>query len=257
MSYYETQAEKSDHFFFEKRTVDALEAHFHSRVEIIIAERGELPVTVNGEKHVLRGGEAFFCDGFSVHSYGKATSDFTAYAILCDKSFFAEPAARLEGKTFPVFFGFKNFPLLETLYENYLASEDKALTLFGACSLLAAEFLKTAKPVACRTERGETLVCGILEYIDGHLEEKISLPVLAEEFGYSKEYISRTFSKYVGAMPRYINRLRVQKARRMLAEGGRTVIETAFLCGFESPNTFYRAYKDAFGTPPKTACPDR
>ena len=80
MSYYETQAEKSDHFFFEKRTVDALEAHFHSRVEIIIAERGELPVTVNGEKHVLRGGEAFFCDGFSVHSYGKATSDFTAYA---------------------------------------------------------------------------------------------------------------------------------------------------------------------------------
>ena len=77
--------------------------------------------------------------------------------------------------------------------------------------------------------------------------------MLAEEFGYSKEYISRTFSKYVGAMPRYINRLRVQKARRMLAEGGRTVIETAFLCGFESPNTFYRAYKDAFGTPPKTA----
>ncbi|PWM72165.1 MAG: hypothetical protein DBX59_06900 [Bacillota bacterium] len=250
MSYYETSAEKTDYFFFEKRTVDELPAHFHSRMELLIVEQGELNVSVGGEKRTLRRGDVCFCDGFSVHAYGGA-KELSAYVMLCDKAFFAEFTSRYAGKIFPPFFRFDNFPLLAALYESYLSAQDKALALAGVCGVLSSEFLKTARPVPRRTESGETLVCKILEYIEKHSDGRISLPVLAATFGYSEEHVSRTFSKYVGSLPRYVNRVRAEKAHRLLAEDGRTVSDAAYACGFESLNTFYRAYNELYGAPPR------
>ncbi len=250
MSYYETSAEKSDYFFFEKRTVDPIPAHFHSRTELLIVETGTICVSVNGERRTLRRGDVCFCDGFSVHAYEDA-KDLTAYVLLFDKTCFAGFASRYPDKTFPAFFTFDDFSLLDTLYRHYLSAPDKSLALTGVCTVLTAEFLKQVSPVPRIAGNGDALICRILDHIERRSEERITLASLSELCGYSREHISRTFSKYVGSLPQYVNRIRAQKAKALLAQGDKTVSETAFACGFESLNTFYRAYRAAFGISPK------
>ena len=83
--------------------------------------------------------------------------------------------------------------------------------------------------------------------------EDLSLNALAEKFGYSREHLSRLLH---GALQEswngYIGRLRAKNTHALLtASPELSVLEAAFACGFESSNTFYRAYAKEYGHPPK------
>jgi transcriptional regulator GlxA family with amidase domain len=57
------------------------------------------------------------------------------------------------------------------------------------------------------------------------------------------DYISRLFKIYTGKRIGYcINRLRVEEASRLIAEGNKSVIEISMTVGFESLRTFNRAF---------------
>ena len=56
--------------------------------------------------------------------------------------------------------------------------------------------------------------------------EEISLETLAAETGYSRFYFSRLFKRTTGVSPsRYVIRRRVQRARQLLRETEKSVIE--------------------------------
>lgn len=59
------------------------------------------------------------------------------------------------------------------------------------------------------------------------------------------------FKKHYGASPvQYRNRLRLERARELLREGGYTVFEAAYAVGFENLGYFCRYYKRVMGETP-------
>lgn len=63
-------------------------------------------------------------------------------------------------------------------------------------------------------------------------------------------YLSRLFEKHIGVPPyHYLTQYRIDIALREL-RNGRSVSETAYLCGFQSENTFREAFKRVTGTSP-------
>ena len=98
-------------------------------------------------------------------------------------------------------------------------------------------------------------MCEILKYAQSHVEEELSLSVLSDRFGYSREHLSRILHKYLTeTWNAYVNGLRVQKAEALLkADEEKNVLKIAYECGFDSQNTFYRAYKKEFGHLPRRA----
>ena len=108
-------------------------------------------------------------------------------------------------------------------------------------------------PIMDGGEGASTLVLNILRYIDKHFCEDITLDSLSKKYGYCRQYLSKEFNKTVGMhLKNYLNNLRVKKAREMLSlPAPRTVLQIAMDCGFDSASSFYRAYKKAFGEPPK------
>lgn len=48
----------------------------------------------------------------------------------------------------------------------------------------------------------------------------------------------------------YVRKRRLTLAAQMLLAGERSVTEAALDCGYESPSSFTRAFKELFGTPP-------
>jgi AraC-like DNA-binding protein/ligand-binding sensor protein len=80
---------------------------------------------------------------------------------------------------------------------------------------------------------------------------KISLQEISTAAGLSAPYFSTIFKEEMGEnLSSYLNRLRVEKARHMLAETGLTLNEIASSCGFEDQSWFSKIFKSFTGISP-------
>jgi transcriptional regulator GlxA family with amidase domain len=80
-------------------------------------------------------------------------------------------------------------------------------------------------------------------WIADHLDEDLSVPHLAERAAMSPRHFARVFRAETGVTPaRFVERARVEQARRRLEESSAGVEEIAHDCGFGGPETMRRAF---------------
>lgn len=93
-----------------------------------------------------------------------------------------------------------------------------------------------------------------LDYIEGHLDQEIDLGRAAAIACMSKYHFQRIFSLLSG-MPigEYIRNRRLTKAARELASSRTKVIDIAARYGYETPESFSKAFKKAHGISPSEA----
>lgn len=88
-------------------------------------------------------------------------------------------------------------------------------------------------------------------YVNYHLFEELSVPMLAEHFFLSPSQFSRIFKQSTGAAPwEYITIKRLTAAREKIRSGEQSQ-RAAESCGFGDYSSFYRAYVKYFGCSPK------
>ena len=81
------------------------------------------------------------------------------------------------------------------------------------------------------------------DWINRHLSDDISLPVLASQAGMSERSFSRHYAEATGLTPgRAVERLRVEAARRLLSESRLPVKRISQRCGFGSEETMRRSF---------------
>ncbi|MCL1836863.1 MAG: helix-turn-helix domain-containing protein [Treponema sp.] len=88
-------------------------------------------------------------------------------------------------------------------------------------------------------------------FIRKNLSRKISLREIAGEAGLSAPYFSTIFKEEMGEnLSRYINRLRVEKACRLLLETDRSLSDIACDCCFDDQSWFSKMFKSFTGLSP-------
>lgn len=92
----------------------------------------------------------------------------------------------------------------------------------------------------------------VVDYIHEHLDETLSVETLSQVAGFSKYHFHRQFSLYAGiSVVRYIQLVRLKRASyRLVFEETARIIDIALDAGFENPESFSRAFKNAFGQTP-------
>lgn len=81
--------------------------------------------------------------------------------------------------------------------------------------------------------------------------EDISLGVIGDQVGLSPKYFSRYFKERTGVpFSQYVNRFRVDRAKRLLADPQSQVKLVAQQVGFENVNMFIREFKSFEGISP-------
>jgi AraC family transcriptional regulator len=89
------------------------------------------------------------------------------------------------------------------------------------------------------------------ELMAAHLEEEFSLSRLAREADMSEFHFSRLFKRTTGLTPsQYFIQLRMEKARRLLTETNKSVIEIGLDVGYTSPSHFAQIFRREVGVPP-------
>ncbi|MDR2304774.1 MAG: helix-turn-helix domain-containing protein [Treponema sp.] len=88
-------------------------------------------------------------------------------------------------------------------------------------------------------------------YIYENYTRKISLKEIADASGLSAPYFSNIFKEEMGEnLTNYLNRLRVEKAGRLLTETEMSLSEIAGVCGFENQSWFSKIFKSFAGISP-------
>ena len=92
--------------------------------------------------------------------------------------------------------------------------------------------------------REEFHLLKILDYIENHLSEQITLDDLTELVHFDKSYLITRFKIMWGVPPmQYVNLLRLERAKVMLTMTEKSITEIAGLVGFQSIHYFSRYFK--------------
>ena len=90
----------------------------------------------------------------------------------------------------------------------------------------------------------------IVDYINRHLFDELSLQSISERFYISRSQLNRLFRQATGSSVwDYILLKRLVAARNAIRQG-RSTSEAAMACGWKDYSSFYRSYKARFGVSP-------
>lgn len=100
------------------------------------------------------------------------------------------------------------------------------------------------------TQPTDPRIAQIQSYIDSHLDEDLTMDMIAEVAFLSKFHMMRLFRSHTGlSIHQYLSQRRLLAARELIRQGI-SATDAAFRCGFGSYSSFTRAYAKHFGTTP-------
>jgi AraC family transcriptional regulator len=120
---------------------------------------------------------------------------------------------------------------------------------------LAGGYSENARPVE-RADRSHARLDArrlrrVLDYIEAHLEDDLSIGGLAAVACLSRHHFARAFKASLGEAPHvYIAARRLDHARNLLTGSSLTLAEVALACRFSSQATFTRAFQREIGLSP-------
>ena len=90
-----------------------------------------------------------------------------------------------------------------------------------------------------------------IQHIERHLDDDLSLPELAELASFSPCHVHRVFRALTGeGVAEHVRRLRLQRAAVRLRGASPSILEIVFEAGYQTHESFTRAFEAAFHTSP-------
>ncbi len=102
------------------------------------------------------------------------------------------------------------------------------------------------------SEQDQQLLHQVVECVKKGIENgKLSIETIASDVGLSRSQLNRRVKAITGVTTQqYVNRVRLEQARELLADPTLQVSEVAYQCGFDDVASFSRSFRRAFGVSP-------
>lgn len=123
------------------------------------------------------------------------------------------------------------------------------VTLLAAFALQLSDLLN--RLVTEESNAEPEVVVKAKRYVNAHLEDRISLEDVAGHVGVSPFYFCKVFKQAAGmTLTEYVNRRRIEWAKRQLSNPRSRITEVAFDVGFQSISQFNRSFLKYVGESP-------
>ena len=221
-------------------------SHFHSGVEVLYSIEGPLEVYVNGVKNAVNTGGIIIIDGNDVHCVDVVGK----YKVMIIPNTLLSDFVALKGKrTFGTNAIADPGEEIREIYRRIGETKLNILSEKGYVNLLLALIVEKTGLKAEKKGNLSTMR-DVLNYINDHFTENITLEGLAKQFGYNKCYFSETFNKVLGMnLSTYLNAIRLESFSKRVLKG-EPIVDAAYACGFGGINTFYRAFRARYKSSP-------
>jgi AraC family transcriptional regulator len=95
----------------------------------------------------------------------------------------------------------------------------------------------------------------VIEYLHSHLERKISVEDMAAIARMAPSHFARIFKREIGNTPMdYLSRIRMERVKKLLLAGDKSITEIAIECGFRSSSYLSACFYKKFRISPSAYC---
>ncbi|GGY24306.1 GlxA family transcriptional regulator [Paludibacterium paludis] len=107
-------------------------------------------------------------------------------------------------------------------------------------------------PLATRIGGSQPKLTEAVSLMEANIEEPLSTDDIAYYVGVSRRQLERLFKQYLGTVPsRYYLELRLARARQLLQQTSKSIVQIGLACGFSSGPHFSSTYRNHFGITPR------
>lgn len=246
--------------------------HHHDFYELYFFLSGNVRYNVESRSYLLNAGDILLINPLELHQpiFGKEQRSYERIVLWINKSFLeslSPPENDLTACFDTTAPGHTNLLRPESAMRQVLIYELEQLMLetesqeycseyFGVSYLvqILIQLNRQAKQQNKEAEAkvaSDSVVYMVLNYINTHYSEDLTLDFLANQFFISKYHLSREFGRLVGtSVHRYIVQKRLIMAKQMMQEG-KPSSEVYQHCGFGDYSNFYRAFKAEYQISPR------
>ena len=115
----------------------------------------------------------------------------------------------------------------------------------------SSDWSRGTNPTAVKARLDERRVRRVIDFMTANIDQDISIDDLASVACLSPFHFIRMFQKAVGKTPsRYLNELRLERAKTLLILGKAPLVDIALSCCFSSQSNFTRAFHRETGMTP-------
>lgn len=249
--------------------------HWHDELEAFVVVSGTARATVNGMDYIVKRGEGFFINAGALHGVWPEGEEpcrlrsvvfhprlvgGSVDSILWQK--YLEPLLSDTGCPCVHFSGFQEWKreAYSTIREAWQACVDEAegfeFTVRERLSrlifLLAKNCPAKEKKPSEKALRDVERIKAMLQYIQEHYGEELTLAKIAQSAAVSENECLRCFRSMTGSSPiQYVKQVRVQRAAELLEATGQKISEIGAACGFQEMSYFAKVFREVKGCTPK------
>ena len=248
--------------------------HWHNDLEINLIREGEAVFQVYQKSYRVRTGEGFLLNRNVPHSCSSPGNEHVRYStILVRPDFlYGDFGSDVERKCFQPFLQNSAVPcihltgfdengkeILQKLNQVEEAFDRKrfcyelkikGLLCEAFAMILYGHRQELTKFVPANLQELERLE-KMLNYLNMHFTEVISLQDLADQVHLSREVCCRLFKKMTGkTITGYLEEYRVNKSFSLVQSGQYSMIQITEMVGFSNPSRFASAFRKRFGCNP-------
>jgi AraC-like DNA-binding protein len=238
---------------------DVIKEHYHKVHQLLYVVEGEGKITLDGKGSSIQQDNVALILPNSVHSIVSNSKLTVLVLAFVNNVFDSSSQQELLNTFFNTSKLFKLNPFIgselrqllrKMLFEHSNTSSLQILAMKIFLSELLILLARAQQPFqihdanSLRAER-------IRHYLDTHYFEILSSNDIAVKQGISMRYINNIFKEQYKITPmQYLTNIRIEIAKKMLAETDKDIASICFELGFETVSTFYRIFKTNIKMPP-------
>ena len=233
-------------------------SHIHTHLEMVYLLQGKAAGIVDGKRYELEPGDLFVAFPNQIHFYENVQRPVKHYLIIFSASIDNYLKKLLEDKL-PQYSVIKasQMPkdteqILQAIAAGRQGKEYERLSAKGRFLDFLGQVLPLLDYAPSECAFDHDSVKDVLAYCMEHYTETISLELIAKELHLSKYYVSHIFKERTGmSFTRFVNGLRIERARELLEKKDMNITEAAYGAGFSSIRTFNRVFLEQIGMSPR------
>jgi len=250
--------------FFQRTDTAALKpegvsANYHHRFELVSIVERPAPLRVDRSSYLLNPGEGALIFPNQFHHFMDTARGKLEWLFITFECHHSHPIIALRDA--PRIYDDHAVSLLSQLLGEFVSprgkNSDHLFISFTLARLLEhlitlPEIPRERRDMHSSDDIRDVILENINRYVRDNLHRAVTIGNLAEDLGYSISHLRAVFRDRLGvSLGRYMRESRLSEAAKLLQASEFNVSEIGEKCGFESLYAFSRAFRKAYGLPPR------
>ena len=240
--------------------------HWHERMELVYIISGQTRVGINnklftlnqGDFLIIQSGEAHYFETdentktFIVFQFGlsmiESLMEIYRYRRISNPYFSSKDLENHPRILSTIDSIVKEFDQQSLGYQTMIISELSSLMVY---LLRHMELTDYNMKETTQNQLTISKIYQVMDYLDNHYQEDLSVESIAEYFNYSRYHFVRFFKKMTGlTIHAYVKNKRIQLAKKMMIETQESITRIGYEVGYKQVKSFSQAFKEITGQSP-------